>query len=57
MDKKAVKNFFDGYSDNQIEDRLITMAMSDDHREVELMVKLHKGWYGEYPTFARHLEE
>ncbi len=48
-DQTSVRQFFKGYSDAQIEDRLITMGSSDDDREVALMVKLHRSWYGEDP--------
>ena len=48
-DQTSVRQFFKGYSDGQIEDRLITMGSSDDDREVQLMVQLYRSWYGEDP--------
>lgn len=55
-DKTTVRQFFSDYSpdfkltDYQIQDRIIDMAMSDDPRQVNLSVKLHRAWYGKCPV-------
>lgn len=50
MDKKSVKEYFEGYTDGQIHDRILSMAMSDDQREVDLSVKLYRAWFGKCPV-------
>ena len=50
MDKKAVREFFKGYSDLQIKDKIISMAMSDDQREVDLSIQLQRAWTGKCPV-------
>ena len=50
LDKKAVREFFKGYSDLQINDRIISMAMSDDQREVDLSIQLQRAWTGKCPV-------
>jgi len=52
MSKTTVRHFFSDYSpdykltDNQINDRIICMCMSDDPRVHELGVKLDLAWRG-----------